>query len=258
MLPGPHWRGSDWSIRPNTVLWLADLILTLICIGSQYRQSVIRTDHHPCSVTLGPNNNKAKTKHLCLTKCLLCVQSLCQSAIFSLFSISLSEALSKISSVIFNCYWLGIIQNKPIQFIFANNCTGGRIHKLRVALEEVAEKRLQNVEYRQFLLRLTDERGEIPFCSNLTLHLDWATLLSVSGSGLRLKRGKELAAVSRDVLIIIVNWQSVWELAHQGSTDLSPQFILTQKDFYWFRLRFPSPHDISIQTPQHGHSHCQC
>ena len=35
-------------------------------------------------------------------------------------------------------------------------------------------------------------------------------------------RGKELAAVSRDVLIIIVNWQSVWELAHQGSTDLSP------------------------------------
>ena len=142
MSPGPHWRGSDWSIRPNTVLWLADLILTLICIGSQYRQSVIRTDHHPCSVTLGPNINKAKTNHLCLLKCLLCVQSLCRSAIFALFSISLSEALSKISDVIFNCYWLGMIQNKPIQFIFANNCTVGRIHKLRVALEEVAEKRL--------------------------------------------------------------------------------------------------------------------
>ena len=35
-------------------------------------------------------------------------------------------------------------------------------------------------------------------------------------------RGKELAAGSGDVLIIIVNWQSVWELAHQGSTDLTP------------------------------------
>ena len=48
----------------------------------------------------------------------------------------------------------------------------------------------------------------------------------LTGTGLRVKRrearGKELAAGSRDVLIIIVNWQSVWELAHQGSTDLTP------------------------------------
>ena len=39
--------------------------------------------------------------------------------------------------------------------------------------EKQKEKGLQNdAEYRLFLLRLTDERGEIPFCSNLTLHLD--------------------------------------------------------------------------------------
>ena len=55
-----HLWGSDWSSWPNTVLWLADLDHSLICIGSQYRQSVIRTDHHPRSVTLGLNMNKAK------------------------------------------------------------------------------------------------------------------------------------------------------------------------------------------------------
>ena len=54
-----------------------------------------------------------------------------------------------------------------------------RTHSLFVLLlealfykEKQKEKRLQNDEYRLFLLRLTDERGGIPFCSNLTLHLD--------------------------------------------------------------------------------------
>ena len=90
-----HWgylRGSDWSTRPNTVLWLADRDHTLICIGSQYRQSVIRTDHHPgCHIS-----------ELVPEWVLHCFQYLYQK-----------PSLSKVSDVIFNLYLPGnsIIQN---------------------------------------------------------------------------------------------------------------------------------------------------
>ena len=219
MSPGEHLRGSDWSTQPITVLWLADQDLTLICIGSQYRQSVIRTDHHPSSATLGLNTNRAKTNYLCLIlNCLLCVQSLCQSAIFALFLISLSEALSKISDVIFNCYWLGIIQNKPIQLMFVLGRT-----QIESSFGRSSRNVYQTLSTDNFYWdwRMREERSHSVLISHyiLTEQLCSETLAVACKWG---GEGKELAGVSWDVLIIIVNWQSVWELAHQGSTDLSP------------------------------------
>ena len=39
------------------------------------------------------------------------------------FNISIRSQLKEVSDVIFNCNWLGIIQNKPIQLILASNRT---------------------------------------------------------------------------------------------------------------------------------------